>query len=132
MAGNVSSCTPAFILVSNEVYFVCNISDTTSRIVIIKRDIVKRVNTERALLRRFQGNALLRPMIDEIEEPKADECAAIVLKHYDCHIGEIAKEKGLSPREARSVGSCVLQALRVIYTTGYIYTGLFVSTYLVP
>jgi casein kinase II subunit alpha len=63
-------------------------------------------------------------MIDEIEEATLDESAAIVLRHYDCHIGEIAKEKGLSPREARHVGSCVLQALSAMHAVGYIHTGL--------
>jgi serine/threonine protein kinase len=62
-------------------------------------------------------------MIDEIEEPPTpDECAAIVLKYYDCHIGEIVKDKGLSAREARSAGSRVLQALCAVHATGYIYT----------
>ncbi|KAK3301305.1 kinase-like domain-containing protein [Chaetomium fimeti] len=96
-------------------------TDATSQVVVIKRDVPKRVDTERTLLRRFQENSSLRPMIDEIQEPRPDECAAIVLKHYDCHVGEIAKEKGLSPREARCVGSRVLQALRVMHETGYIY-----------
>jgi casein kinase II subunit alpha len=62
-------------------------------------------------------------MIDEIEVA-LDESAAIVLRHYDCHIGEIAKEKGLSQQEARHVGSCVLQALRVMHAVGHIHTGL--------
>ncbi|KAK4044633.1 kinase-like domain-containing protein [Parachaetomium inaequale] len=101
-------------------------TDATSRTVIVKRDHSKRVDTERALLRRFQGNPLFPPLIDEIiEEPRPDddESAAIVLRYYDCHVGEVvAEDKGLAPRESRYVGSCVLRALRAMHAVGYIHT----------
>ncbi len=106
-----SSCTDAG----------CTISDAKSRTVIIKRDASERINTERTLLGRFQGNPFFRPLIDEIEEPKPDDSATIVLKYYDYHIGQI--EKGLSSREAKYVGSCVLQALSALHAAGYIHSG---------
>lgn len=90
------------------------LSDASDRTVIIKRDISKRIDTERTLLHRFQRNSLFRPMIDEIEEEarpynrpvieqskpegsvgtgesEPDESSTIVLRYYDCYIGEIAK-----------------------------------------
>jgi hypothetical protein len=50
-----------------------DISDATSRTVVIKRDHARRVQTEWTLLRRPQGNPLFRPLLDEIEEPRPDD-----------------------------------------------------------
>lgn len=62
-----------------------------------------------------------RPLIDEIHEPR--EPPAIVLKHYDCHVGEVADTKGLGPREMRHVVRRVLEARRVLQENGFIHTG---------
>jgi serine/threonine protein kinase len=85
---------------------------------------------ERNILKRFQNNAPLRPLIDEIQEPQ--EPPAIVLKHYDCHAGEVADKKGLSPREIRHVSRRVLEALRVLHENGFVHTGSFRSIPSIP
>ncbi|GAB1319024.1 Protein kinase domain-containing protein [Madurella fahalii] len=97
-------------------------TDAASRTVIIKRDLSNRINTERTLLNRFQHTSLFRPLVDEIDGFAPDDSAAIVLKHYDCHIGQISKEQGLSSQEVKYVGSCILQALCALHASGYIHT----------
>lgn len=89
--------------------------------VVIKSIRHVRLENERNILKRFQDVAPLRPMIDEIQEPR--EPPAIVLKHYGCHVGEIADKNGLFPREARHISRRVLEALRVLHKNGFVHTG---------
>ncbi|KAI1174728.1 kinase-like domain-containing protein [Nemania sp. FL0916] len=96
-------------------------TNAINRPVIIKCDRPERMK-ERDLLKRFHDTALFRPLIDEIEVTDLASPAAIVLKHYDCHIGEISKKQGLSSREAKYLGSRVLKALCVLHESGYIHT----------
>lgn len=74
MVGNVSLAhqDPASVQFLSDpvVNYATSFSDATSRTVIIKRDLARRVDTERTLLQRFQDKPFFRPIIDEIEEPK--------------------------------------------------------------
>jgi serine/threonine protein kinase len=80
-----------------------------------------RLENERNILKRFQDVAPVRPLVDEIQEPQ--EPPGIVLKHYDCHVGEVANKKGFSPREIRNVSRRVLEALRALHENGFVHSG---------
>ncbi|KAI0117671.1 kinase-like domain-containing protein [Nemania sp. FL0031] len=97
-------------------------TNAVNRTVVIKCDKPERINNERELLRRFHGTSLFRPLIDEIEVTNPANPPAIVLKHYDCHVGEISQKQGLSTREAKYLGSRVLKALCALHANGYIHT----------
>lgn len=88
-----------------------------------------RIENERHILKLFQ-NDRLRRLIDEVEEP--GDPPALVLKYYDCHVGEVTKEVGLSPREARFVARSVLEGLAVLHENGYVHSGPFIESPIPP
>lgn len=99
-----------------------SVSDTRNKTVVIKSVRHVRLQNEFNLLKRFQHAAPFRPLVDEIQEP-ADH-PAIILKHYDCHTGDISATKGLSTREAKYVTWHILKALHVLHKSGYVHSGL--------
>ncbi|SPQ26059.1 a9c2453e-7cea-46bb-903b-02bfd9aa8072 [Thermothielavioides terrestris] len=96
-------------------------SNTQQEPVIIKAVRHVRLENERQILKRFPDATVpFRALIDEIQEPQ--DPPALVLKHYDSHVGEVADKKGLSAREIRHVARRVLEALRVLHENGFVHT----------
>jgi serine/threonine protein kinase len=95
-------------------------SDAGSQTVVIKSIRHARLENERHILKLFQ-NDRLRRLIDEVEHP--GDPPALVLKYYDCHVGEVTNKAELSPREARFVARSVLEGLAVLHENGYVHSG---------
>ncbi|KAI0376861.1 STE/STE20 protein kinase [Hypomontagnella monticulosa] len=82
-----------------------------------------RVENERDILRRFQGQTpYIRPLIDEVQDPA--EPTTIVLRHLDDDLLQAAVNKTLNRKEIQYVSRRVLEALSVLHENGYVHTDI--------
>ncbi|WEW62007.1 hypothetical protein PRK78_007507 [Emydomyces testavorans] len=83
-----------------------------------------RLQNERDILHRFQSAPHLRPLLDEIEDPR--EPPAIVLRHLDDDLtrATATKQQRLTRQEIKFVARNVLEALRTLHAEGYVHTGM--------
>lgn len=86
--------------------------------VIIKTAFPTRLANERAMLKRFNDNPAIRPLLDEIAEPPC-----IVLKYLDDDLLSCSDSKPLEKAETRLVARKVLEALKPLHEAGYVHTG---------
>lgn len=83
-----------------------------------------RIHNERDVLLRFQDKTpLLRPLLDEIQDPASPP--AIVMKYLDDDILHASDKKRLTRAEVKHVAQRVLGALSVLHQEGFIHTGKF-------
>ncbi|KAK1704106.1 serine/threonine protein kinase [Colletotrichum lupini] len=75
---------------------------------------------EHNVLRKFQGNPFLRPVIDEIQQ----DAPMIVLQHMDDHLLNATIKKPLTNREIRFVARAVLRGLSTLHKDGYVHTDI--------
>lgn len=84
-----------------------------------------RIHNERDVLLRFQDKTpLLRPLLDEIQDPSSPP--AIILKYLEDDILHASNKKRLARAEVKYVARCVLGALSVLHREGFVHTGKFV------
>lgn len=85
-----------------------------------------RIHIERDVLLRFQHKTpLLRPLVDEIQDPASPP--AIVLKYLEENILHASNRKCLARAEVKYVARHILEALSVLHK-GFIHTGKFAAT----
>jgi serine/threonine protein kinase len=81
-----------------------------------------RVENERDALRRFQDRTpYLRPLLDEIEEPR--DPLTIVLKYFKDPLLNLSIKKTLNRKGVKFVSKRILEALKVLHEDGYVHTG---------
>ncbi|EPE32179.1 Protein kinase-like (PK-like) [Glarea lozoyensis ATCC 20868] len=98
--------------------------------VVIKSVRHFRLDTERVALKRFQSrSSVIRPLIDEIEDPS--DPPALVLKHLDDDLFNAAAAKRLTTSEIKLVAKRVLEGLNVIHEDGYVHTDIKLDNILV-
>lgn len=86
-----------------------------------------RIHNERDVLLRFQHKTpLLRPLVDEIQDPASPP--AIILKYLEDNILHASNRKRLARAEVKYVARHVLEALSVLHKEGFIHTGKFART----
>lgn len=85
-----------------------------------------RIHNERDVLLRFRRKSpLLRPLLDEIQDPISPP--ATVLKYPEDDILHASNGKRLARTEVKYVARCVLKALSVLHHEGFVHTGKFAS-----
>lgn len=80
-----------------------------------------RIENERDVLQKFQSQAPIRPLIDEIIDPT--DPPGIVLRHLDDDLLSASSTKRLTRPEIKYVAKSVLQTLTTLHTDGYVHTG---------
>lgn len=80
------------------------------------------LQNERDLLKRFKGQGPIRPLIDEIEGFAG--VPPLVLKYYDESLYHASNAKKLTSLEVKFVAKRVLQALELLHSNDYIFTGM--------
>jgi serine/threonine protein kinase len=86
-----------------------------------------RIHNERDVLLRFQHKTpLLRPLLDEIQDPASPP--AIVLKYLEDDILHASNRKRLARAEVKYVARHVLEALSVLHQEEFVHTGKFART----
>jgi hypothetical protein len=99
-----------------------NISTSSNQTVVIKSVHYPCLERECEVLKRFQSRTLLlRPLIDEIEDPI--DPPTLVLKHLDENLLYAASVKRLTGSEIKQVAKKNLEALNVVHEDGYVHTG---------
>ena len=77
-----------------------------------------RLENERDILRRFQGQPCIRQLVDEVHDPPS-----LVLKHLDDNLLNASNSKRLERSEIKFVAKRLLEALKVFHEAGYVHTG---------
>jgi hypothetical protein len=89
------------------------------------------VEHERYILQLFNQAPLLRPVIDEIEEPPKP--TTIVLQYLDADLEQCSMEKRLNRKELKYVSKKILQALNILHDREFVNTGILIlSTLNIP
>ncbi|KAJ5198338.1 kinase-like protein [Penicillium cinerascens] len=89
-----------------------------------------RIHNERDILLRFQHKSpLLRPLLDEVQDPASP--SAIVLKYLEDDILHASNRKRLARTEVKYVAQRVLEALSVLHQEGFVHTDIKPSNVLV-
>jgi hypothetical protein len=117
------------VWLARSVSFPCNIGAVTNACrnqdknnVVIKSVHHFRLRNERDILLRLQSQTpLLRPLLDEIEDPPNPP--ALVLKYLEDDLLHASNTGRLTRPEVKYITERVLEALEVLRGNGFIHTG---------
>lgn len=86
----------------------------------------QRVENERDVLKSLQDRTpLLRPLVDEIEEPSSP--TTIALKNLESDLFVQTAKKTLNRKELKHVCRNILNTLSVLHGENLVHTGMFVQ-----
>ena len=80
------------------------------------------MQNEASVLKKYQAKCpLIRPLLDEIEDP--EDPPSIVLQHLDSDLETESHRQRLTRPEIKQVARSVLEALCVLHRDGMVHTG---------
>jgi hypothetical protein len=89
--------------------------------VVVKGVCHSRIHRERDILEMFQSRIPIRPLVDEIVEPKVPP--GIVLRYLESDLLAVSASRIMNRSEIKHVAQIVLKALVVLHENDYVHAG---------